>query len=150
MKSTAKLLSLAAATLVASPLAGAETQGTVLAGLQAPVMVNQGDAYRAATEGMALTAGDRVMVMQGGTARIAYPNGCVMDVGANEMVRIDTGEACATSASTAGTYQQAGAGGGGAAGAGGLSTLAEAGIFVAAAVDAAAYAENEFDDDASR
>lgn len=141
----------AAATLAVCPLAGAENKGTVLASLQAPVMVNQGDSYRAASEGMTLSAGDRLMVMNGGAASVAYPNGCVLEVGANEMVRIDTGEACATSAATAGTYQQAGATGGGAAAGAGLSTLAEAGIFVAAAVGAAAYAENESDDqDASR
>lgn len=153
MSSRILIGAVAAATLAVVSVAQAENQGTVLTGLQAPVMVNQGDSYRAATEGMTLSAGDRVMAMNGGSAAIAYPNGCTAAIGSNELVRVDTGEACATSSADAGTYQQAGGSGGGAGGAGGGSgVLTELAIVGGALLGGVAVIEatEDDDDDASR
>lgn len=152
MSSRILIGAVAAATLAVASVAQAENQGTVLTGLQAPVMVNQGDSYRAATEGMTLSAGDRVMAMNGGSAAIAYPNGCTAAIGSNELVRVDTGEACATSSADAGTYQQAGSAGGAGGAGGGSAVVTELAIVGGALLGGVAVIEatEDDDDDASR
>ena len=106
MKNIAKLT-------FASLLAAASTSGlaadteTVLTSMQAPVMVNQGEAYVDAQDSMMLSAGDRLMVMQGGSAQIQFANGCIQNIRANEIVTVGTADAC-TTLEAAGTYNQVG------------------------------------------
>ncbi|MEP5568710.1 MAG: hypothetical protein ABJN62_12795 [Halioglobus sp.] len=114
---TFKLSVIAGALAVASvPGFAADTQ-TVLTSMQAPVMVNQGEAYIDAQDSMMLNAGDRLMVMQGGSAQIQFANGCVQSIRANEIVTVGTADSCMT-AEAAGTYNQVG-GTGGSGGSGG-------------------------------
>lgn len=98
-------LSIAAALVCASALAA--DKETLLTGVTAPVMVNQGEAYVEATDGMLLYPGDQLMVMQGGSAQVQYANGCTQSLGSNQISQVATADAC-VSATTAGTYNQVG------------------------------------------
>ncbi|QFU74624.1 hypothetical protein EY643_02560 [Halioglobus maricola] len=101
---------LAGALAIASSTSLAADTGVVLASVQAPVMVNQGEAYVDAQDSMPLNTGDRLMVMRGGNAQIQFANGCVQNIRANEIVTVGTSAACNT-ATSAGTYNQVGSGG---------------------------------------
>ena len=127
MKSKLVVPMIAAATaLVASFTATAADNETVLTNVMSPVMVNQGESYVQAQEGMALFPGDQLMVMAGGSAQVHYATGCVEELGGNEILRISADETCST-ASTAGTYGDdgtgTGTGGGGGGGGGGGNTV---------------------------
>ncbi len=139
-------VTLAAGSLAASLGTHAENREAVLISVQAPVMVNQGETYVDATERMALTEGDRLMVMQGGSAQIHYANGCVQALGANEITTVGTEDAC-MNAGAAGTYNQVGSttGAGGTPPPKGLTTAQAAVSFVVAG--GIAY---EITDDANR
>lgn len=105
-----------------SVMAG-ETLAT-LSNIQSPVMVNQGDAYVAAREGMTLGDGDQLLVMQGGAALVNYATGCELKLGGNEVLRIAATDACsapsvaAVNAQVAPPAPQGSGGGSGAAGGG--------------------------------
>ena len=126
-----KKFSLFAATVLACSAAATPTiaanTSAILSNLQAPVMVNQGAAYVEASQSMQLNTGDRLMVMQGGSAEINFANGCVQTIQSNEIATIGTEESCVT-AQSAGTYNQVGTpppttgGGSSAAAAGGIDT----------------------------
>lgn len=106
--------------LAATTGAIAADKETVLSNVHMPVMINQGSAYVEATDSMFLFAGDRVMILEGGSAQLNYANGCVQVLAANEVAQVSTPESC-NSMAAAGTYQALGStstGGGG----GGLST----------------------------
>ena len=105
MKTLPFTLSMAAALACTSALAA--DKETLLTGVTAPVMVNQGEAYIEATDGMLLYPGDQLMVMQGGSAQVQYANGCTQSLGSNQISQVSTADAC-VSASAAGTYNQAG------------------------------------------
>ena len=119
MMKRAALAAIATATLAAAGGAVAADKETVLATMQMPVMVNQGQNYVQATESMQLYPGDQLMVMKGGSAQVHYANGCVQTISANEIARVGTPESC-VSLSSAGTHQQLGttgtSGGGGGGG----------------------------------
>ncbi len=127
------------AALMGSVSTYAENTMTVLTAVQAPVMVNQGNAYVPATDQMMLQPGDQLMVLQGGSAQINYANGCVQTVGANEIARVGTVDTC-ESIAAAGTYNQAGgttSSGGGGSGGGlsgwdwvGLGAIGGMGIYI--------------------
>lgn len=108
---------MATTVLAASFSAIAADKETVLASVQMPVMVNQGQNYIEATQSMQLYSGDQLMVMKGGSAQVHYANGCIQTLGANEIAQVGTAESCA-SLSAAGTHQQVGSTGGGGGGAG--------------------------------
>lgn len=59
-------------------------------------MVNQGDAYVAAREGMKLGSGDQLLVMQGGAVVVNYTSGCELTLGSNEMLRVAATDACSS------------------------------------------------------
>ena len=122
----------------------AEDKQTVLSTMEGQVMVNQGQSYVAATEGMFLYPGDRVMVMQGGSAQVQFANGCLTEIGTNEINTIDGGESCVTYAE-AGTNNQAGSGGTG--GGGGTGTGNAIGIGMAVIVTGGLVYEIADDDD---
>lgn len=94
----------ALAALVIGSVAGmagnafAEAEATaVIVDMRAPVMVNQGDSYVAAQPGMRLAAGDQLIAMDGGSALVNFRAGCESTLGANEVLRIGTTGACASS-----------------------------------------------------
>jgi hypothetical protein len=73
-----------------APVASLSTQeGTVL--------VNTGDAFVTATESQALNAGDRVMVMEGGTATVVFADGCVLALESGSIVDVPASSTCAGS-----------------------------------------------------
>ena len=71
MKHAYRLAVLAAGICFAAGSAVAEETLATLSKVQSPVMVNQGDAYVPAREGMRLANGDQLLVMQGGAAVVA-------------------------------------------------------------------------------
>ncbi len=93
MKISTTLLATSAALLLSQGVIAADT-GTVLTNVQMPVMVNQTGAYVDAQKNMRVDAGDRLMVMGGGSAQIQYANGCVQTVEANEILQVGTPESC--------------------------------------------------------
>ena len=109
--------------MAAATSAIAADKETVLNNLQMPVMVNQGSSYVEATDSMFLYAGDRVMVLEGGSAQLNYANGCVQVLGGNEVAQIDSSGNTCNNMAAAGTHQALGSTGAKpGAGAGGLST----------------------------
>ena len=74
--------------LAAEPYASLRTaEGTV--------MVNQGERYVTATEGMVLSPGDRIMVMAGSKAVVRFGDGCSLPLGANVVTSIPAQSTCA-------------------------------------------------------
>jgi hypothetical protein len=118
---------IASAALIGSFGVSAADKETVLTSVQMPVMVNQGQAYVEASESMLLYPGDQLMVMKGGSAQVHYANGCVQELGANEIAQVGTGESC-TTASSAGTHQQVGGTSGGGSSPSGVEWAGIAGI----------------------
>ncbi|TDG12869.1 hypothetical protein E2F43_15025 [Seongchinamella unica] len=122
----------AAALLTASMTSFAADRETILTHVQAPVMVNQGENYVEATQSMLLYPGDRLMVMQGGSAQVQFANGCVQSIRSNEITTVGDAQACVTH-QAAGTYNQVGSTGT-AGGGSGSSDLDPAGIIFSVAV----------------
>jgi hypothetical protein len=58
------------------------------------VLVNKGQNYRTAMEGMPLQVGDRVMIMDGSTAIITYWDGCVAEFKQNQIITIEEVSTC--------------------------------------------------------
>jgi hypothetical protein len=131
---------LAGAVLAASQVVAEDAQ-TVLTNVTSPVLVNQGEAYVQAEEGMALLPGDQLVAMQGGSAQVSYANGCVHQMAGNEVYRISAEDACAMPAAAA-VHQAAPSSPGGG---GGMSTGDIAGLVVTGA--ALAWAGYEISDD---
>ena len=92
---------LAASTILVSSGVLASENMNVLANIEGTVLVNQGESYVTAQEGMQLNPGDQLMVMDGGLASIEFADGCLYKVNGNEILRIDTQSACAVNASKA-------------------------------------------------
>lgn len=85
---------LIAAALVAAPAFAADSAAT-LSAQQGTVLVNQGDEFVTATESQALLAGDRVMVMEGGSAEITFADGCVLPLASGSLVDVPAVSTCA-------------------------------------------------------
>ena len=98
------------AALAVAGSAMAADKETVLSSMEGQVMVNQGSAYVEAAESMLLYPGDRLMVMQGGSAQVQFANGCVQTLGANEIATVGTADSCST-LQAAGTHNQVGSSG---------------------------------------
>jgi len=92
---------LAVSTLLAISSVFAAEQANVLTNIKGDVLVNQGESYTVAKEGMQLNPGDQLMVMDGGMASIEFADGCRYKVNGNEILRIDTQSTCAVNASKA-------------------------------------------------
>jgi hypothetical protein len=58
-------------------------------------MLNQGKQFVPIKPGQALNAGDRLMVMQGGSAQIRFADGCDVTVEGGSMVAVPTASTCA-------------------------------------------------------
>ncbi|MDO8862370.1 hypothetical protein Q6D67_11720 [Haliea sp. E1-2-M8] len=137
----------AAGMILAAGSAMAADSLATISNIQSPVMVNQGDAYVPAREGMTLGNGDQLLVMQGGAALVNYASGCELKLGGNEILRIAATDACsapsvaATNAQVAPPPSSPGAGGGSGAGSAGID------LGLVATLAAVSYATYEIADD---
>lgn len=59
------------------------------------VLVNQGESYSTAREGMALNAGDRLMVMQDAALDLVYEDGCNASFKESKIIEISKLSTCA-------------------------------------------------------
>ncbi|MFW2439224.1 MAG: hypothetical protein ACN4GR_07620 [Arenicellales bacterium] len=59
------------------------------------VLVNQGESYRTATQGMNLKVGDRIMIMDGAELNMKYPDGCNFTFKDGQIVQIGSTSVCA-------------------------------------------------------
>ena len=110
-----------------------------LSAVKGSVMVNQGGKMVPATAG-ALRAGDRVVVANG-SARLAYADGCVVALQANNLATIGAASPCVTGAGLVSTSQGAAA-----QSETGMTTLQLVGSIVAVgalAIGIASAADNE-------
>ena len=80
--------------------AGAGEQFASLARIEGSVLINQGEQYISAREGMGLKTGDRLMVMSGGSVVISYDDGCKYTLGENRVLTIGKSTACSGEAGT--------------------------------------------------
>jgi len=62
--------------------------------IEGSALVNQGEQYVSAREGMSVKTGDRLMVMSGGSVVISYSDGCRYTLGENRILTIGTSSAC--------------------------------------------------------
>lgn len=80
--------------LIAAPAFAAEPVAS-LSAQEGTVLVNQGEQFITAADAQVLNAGDRVMVMEGGTAEITFADGCVLPLAAGSMVEVPALSTCA-------------------------------------------------------
>ncbi len=83
--------------LLGAGASAAQQAGTVarLNNLEGNVLVSQGDAMVAATNGQRVPAGTRVLTMAGAKVGIVYDSGCDVSLKENQRFTVRTGE-CAT------------------------------------------------------
>jgi hypothetical protein len=65
-----------------------------LNGQQGTVLVNQGEEFVTAAEAQALVAGDRVMVMEGGSALVTFADGCVLALESGSLLDVPAESTC--------------------------------------------------------
>jgi hypothetical protein len=85
------------AAVVAFGLAGSALAGSsvgTLAQSEGTVLVNQGKQFITAQPNQALTAGDRIMVMEGSTASIKFANGCVRVISSGSLAMMTANASC--------------------------------------------------------
>ena len=86
----ASMLALSGTALAADEIILQEVNGEAL--------INQGESYNVASEGMEVLPGDQLMVPADGLAKLIYPNGCVVNVN-GEFILTSAAEApCAAGA----------------------------------------------------
>ena len=88
-----RIATLIAASLFASSVCAADSVAT-LNGQQGTVLVNQGEEFVTATEAQALVAGDRVMVMEGGSAVVTFADGCALALEAGSLLEVPAHSTC--------------------------------------------------------
>ncbi|WP_290885939.1 hypothetical protein [Arenimonas sp.] len=80
--------------LSAAPAFAADATAT-LSAQEGTVLVNQGDDFTTANEAQALSAGDRVLVMEGGRAELTFADGCVLPLAAGSLLDVPAVSPCA-------------------------------------------------------
>jgi len=76
---------------------GNESAGTELARIKGIVLVNQGQQYTTASEGLQLSSGDRLMTMDGGEATLVFKkDGCEYKLESNRILKIAAQSPCST------------------------------------------------------
>lgn len=86
---------IAASMLLSSVAFAAQPGAATLSSQQGTVLVNQGEEFVTASAAQVLNAGDRVMVMEGGSAEITYTDGCVLPLAAGSMMSVSALSTCA-------------------------------------------------------
>ena len=83
--------------LLGSSIAFNATAAATIASIQGKgnVLVNQGEEFRPASNGMQLKPGDRVMVQEGSEARLKFDDDCAYSVGENKIITIPERSPCA-------------------------------------------------------
>lgn len=71
-----------------------------LSAQEGTVLVNTGDAFVTATDSQALHVGDRVMVMEGGSASVLFTDGCVLSLESGSIVDVPAMSTCAGAVAT--------------------------------------------------
>jgi hypothetical protein len=94
-KRVARAMTAAALTLGFGVASAANPVGDV-ARINGIAIVSQGAQYVKAHEGMPLYPGDRLMVMDGGSAIVAFTDGCHHSIGDNEILTIGPTSTCAS------------------------------------------------------
>lgn len=92
MKTTATL-SLLTAFFAASAFAVEPVAS--LDGIQGTVLVNQGEKFVTADPGMSLASGDRILVMVGGQANLAFADGCGLPLQSGSLTTVPAASTCA-------------------------------------------------------
>jgi hypothetical protein len=100
--SLAKAIAAAGLTLGVTIAGAAEPIGS-FARIEGVAVVSKGAQYVKAHEGMPLKEGDRLMVMEGGRAILAFNDGCQYQVADNEVLTIGATSTCA--ANSGGSYK---------------------------------------------
>ncbi|KFN51403.1 hypothetical protein [Arenimonas composti] len=128
-----RLLALALSLSAASVAFAAEPVAT-LSAQDGVVMVNAGDEFVTAADGQALQPGERVLVMEGGTAQLTFADGCPLVVEAGSMVVVPEMSPCAGAVAAVQPvprqYAQAVGSAGGSAGATGLVVAGVMGVTI--------------------
>jgi hypothetical protein len=83
------------ASMVCAPVVAQSAPLPTLGSLQGAVFVDQGDGFRAASSSTVLRSGDRVMAGRGGVARLAYADGCDVQVTSRTLATIGATSPCA-------------------------------------------------------
>jgi len=91
MKAVAAL----ALSLAFSGAVSAATSSATLASAQGSVMVNQGKQFVPVQSGQVFAAGDRVMVMQGGSAVLRFSDGCDVTLSSGSITLVPEVSTCA-------------------------------------------------------
>ena len=86
-----RLLAIAFAMLSAS--AYADSVAT-LGNISGDVKINQGAEFVQAQPGLAVNAGDRIMVIEGGATSITFSDGCKMDISGGSLVTVPATSTC--------------------------------------------------------
>ena len=76
----------------------AAPSSATLVDAQGSVLVNQGKQFVSAQGGQLLANGDRIMVMEGGTASLTFANGCVLNLKSGSLLVVSDENACNTAA----------------------------------------------------
>ncbi len=77
-----------------SDLAAVEAPAAILKRIEGSVLVNKGETYRSALEGMDLHVGDRIMLMEKAHAVLVYEDGCVAEFKQNQIITVRERSTC--------------------------------------------------------
>lgn len=94
MKTRVVAILLGMAAVLGAGASAAQQSGTVarLNNLEGNVLVSQGDAMVAATNGQRVPAGARVLTMTGGKVAVVYDSGCDISLKENQRFTVRAGE----------------------------------------------------------
>ncbi len=98
LNQTLPLALVGAALTTSFAASGANQPVASFARIEGVAVVSKGAQYVKASEGMPLAEGDRLMVMEGGKAIIAFADGCQREVADNELLTIGAKSTCASDA----------------------------------------------------
>lgn len=84
--------------LLAATSAPAREPVAQLKRIQGSVLVNTGDSYQSASEGMALYLGDRVMSLDKSSMVLVYSDGCVAEFEENQIISVADVSTCESGA----------------------------------------------------
>jgi len=149
------LFSLSICIAMLADVSALEAPAAILKRIEGSVLVNKGETYRSAVEGMDLHVGDRIMIMENANAVLVYEDGCVAEFKQNQILIVRSRSTCDGGMAytrTKGPLYAAPLGGTTTTGGGGsygLSPAGTAGIFGTALVVGAAVLSTDNDDSIS-
>jgi len=108
MTSMKKLSTIAAAcalTAAVGTVQAATDNTAILQQVQGTVMVNQGESYITAREGLPVAVGDELMILEQGSAILSYSDGCAFPITQDAVVTVQPVTASCADRQTASTQQ---------------------------------------------